>query len=124
MKDDTRSVLVVKQPWADKIVKGEKTWELRGRRTNKRGRVAIAVSGQGGLIIGGATLVDCHGPVKKDEMATALDKHCVPAASRLGRYDKTYAWEFKDACKLEAPITYTHRHGAVIWAKLPHPVRV
>ena len=50
--------IVVKKPWAAMLVSGEKVWELRGKRTGHRGRVAIAESGTGALI-GECVLIDC-----------------------------------------------------------------
>jgi ASCH domain len=37
--------LRVKQPWIDLILRGVKTWELRGSRTKASGRIALIQSG-------------------------------------------------------------------------------
>ena len=43
------SALIVKEKWALKPLNGEKTWEIRGSSTSKRGKIAIAISGTGKL---------------------------------------------------------------------------
>lgn len=39
--------LIIKKQFLDKIFSGKKTWELRGSRTHKRGRIALIESGSG-----------------------------------------------------------------------------
>ena len=39
------SALILKEDWLDMILSGRKTWEIRSRRTTKRERVALALSG-------------------------------------------------------------------------------
>ena len=43
--------LIVRQPWIDLILSGEKTWEMRSRPTNVRGRIGLIEQGTG-LIVG------------------------------------------------------------------------
>jgi hypothetical protein len=114
----------VKQPWAGLLASGAKTWELRSRQTHKRGRVAIVASGTGGWVVGGATLVACHGPLSAAQLAATQALHRVPATATVGRYKATYAWEFADAAELAAPVSYKHPAGAVIWVVLAEPVTV
>eukprot|EP00435_Cladocopium_sp_Y103_P051669 s737_g16.t1 len=57
MSDGPQSALIVKEKWALKLLNGEKSWEIRGSSTSKRGTIAIAVSGTGKLY-GEITLVD------------------------------------------------------------------
>jgi hypothetical protein len=116
--------LLVKQPWVGLLASGAKTWELRGSRTHKRGRVALVASGTGGWVVGGATLVGCHGPLSAEQLAATQALHHVPPTATVGRYKETYAWEFADATQLEAPVRYNHPAGAVIWVVLPEPVAV
>jgi hypothetical protein len=42
--------LLVKQPWIDLILRGVKTWELRGSRTKASGRIALIQSGTGTVV--------------------------------------------------------------------------
>ena len=117
LSSHTSQGLLVRQPWASLLVSGAKTWELRGSRTHKRGRVAIVASRTGGWIVGGATLVACHGPLSPAQLVAAEALHRVPPGSTVGRYKETYAWEFVDARKLVMPLRYTHPAGAVIWVQ-------
>jgi hypothetical protein len=79
--EGTPRALLVKQPWAGLLARGEKQWELRSRHTLTRGRVAFVASGTGGFIVGGATLVDCLGPLSRAELAAAGAQHRVPPGS-------------------------------------------
>lgn len=48
--------LIIKSKWADLILSGEKTWEIRGSQTHQRGRIGIIKSGTG-KIFGSVELV-------------------------------------------------------------------
>lgn len=121
----TSVALLVMQPWASLLATGAKTWELRGRRTHKRGRVALVASRTGGFVVGGATLVACHGPLSAAQLAASQALHRVPAAATVGRrYKEVWAWEFADGCKLAVPLRYDHPPGAVIWVNLAEPIAV
>ena len=121
----TSLALLVREPWVSLLCRGEKTWELRGSRTHKRGRVALVSSGTGGWVVGGATLVACHGPLTAAQLAATEALHCVPAGgTAAGRYKTVYAWEFAAAAELACPLRYDHPSGAVIWVTLPEPVEV
>ena len=50
--------LIIKQKWLDKIFAGEKTWEIRGSKTQIRGQIYLIQSGTK-HIYGKADLVDC-----------------------------------------------------------------
>ena len=106
------------------LCRGAKKWELLGRRTHKRGRVALVASGTGGWVVGGATLVNCHGPLTAAQLAATRALHCVPAGADVAGYKDVYAWEFADAVELAAPVPYQHPHGAIIWVTLPEPLVV
>lgn len=119
----TVQALLVRQPWVSLLCRGEKTWELRGSRTHKRGRVALVASGEGGRIVGGATLVACHGPLSAEQLEQTQALHRVPAAAGAGRrYRHVWAWEFAAAASLPLPVAYVHPPGAVIWVNLQQPV--
>jgi ASCH domain len=72
----TCHAILLKEKWAKLIADGEKTWEVRGRPETRRGRVALIAAGTGGFIIGGATLVECLGPLTRDELSANTAKHC------------------------------------------------
>jgi hypothetical protein len=115
--------LLIKEPWIDYILAGNKTWEIRGRKTNRRGRIALIRSGSG-LIVGVCDLLGVRGPLSKEELLQNIDKHLIPRSvieSGL-RYKKPHAWVLENARALDLPITYQHPPGAVIWVVLSdHP---
>ncbi len=118
--DAIDSGLIIKGEWLDRIFDGGKTWEIRGRNTNKRGPIALIQSGTG-HVFGTAELVDVVGPLSKEEMLANVDKHQIPAEEiEAGMpYQKTYAYVLKNPKRFETPTPYDHNLGAVTWVKLP-----
>lgn len=89
--------LSVKQPWASLIASGEKTIEVRSRRTKFRGRVLICVSKRpvmdglpAGVAICTVELVDCRPLEPADERL-----------SGVGHMDDQWAWILRDARPVE-----------------------
>ena len=107
--------LVVRQPWANYILDGAKTWEIRGSKTTRRGWIHLAQSGTGKLV-GGARLVDCI-RVPHSEFMKHRDLHCVPALSVV-KYKAIYAWVFRGARRYKEPFEYSHTTGAIIWVRV------
>jgi len=109
--------LLIKTPWIDLIISGEKTWELRSRGTNVRGKIALIRSGSGS-IVGTATLADCF-PASDELLAKNLKKHRV-SMRQVHDYGKDiFVWRLEDARALPKPMPYHHPQGAVIWVTLP-----
>jgi hypothetical protein len=106
--------LVIDEPWITKIVRGEKTWEMRSKPTTKRGRIALIKKGSG-LIVGLATITGVLGPFTDDEIATNFKHHRVPMHV-IGKW--RFAWVLKDVLHLATPVPYVHNKGAVIWVNL------
>jgi len=109
--------LIIKQPWIDLILRGEKVWEMRSRATHIRGRIGLIEQGTG-LIIGEGELVDC---IAIDQLGISLNMpsrplveyHCVSDESLLTKY--RFAWVIENPVRYETPIPYEHPKGAVIW---------
>jgi hypothetical protein len=114
--------LIIKSPWIDKILTGEKSWEIRSSRINIRGPIALIRKGSG-AIIGTCRLVDVKGPLTPAEFSRNEARHRVPQTWLAeNRYEKIYAWVLQDAKPLPIPIPYNHPNGAVIWVDLSnHP---
>ena len=109
--------LIIKPYWGNKILKGEKIWEIRGTNTKHRGHTEIIYSGSG-HVYGGANLVDSF-KISRAIFETSRDKHQIePWRFDLGRYKEIFAWVFEDAQLYRSPIPYTHPQGAVIWVNL------
>src|SRR5437867_1580017 len=90
--------LLVKQPWIDKILGGEKRWEIRGSRTKVRGPIALIQSGTG-CVVGTCELVDVEGPLSLAELHLRITRHRVPPSYLNAGlpYPKTYAWVLRRA---------------------------
>ena len=108
-----KSVLVVKRRWLDKILAGQKTWEIRGGPTAKRGWIHFAQSGTTGKLMGRARLVGCH-RVSRSSFEQNVSHHCVDSWDDV-KYKKPYAWVLEDAERFERPFDYEYKKGAVIF---------
>jgi len=111
--------LMIRSPWIEKILEGEKTWEVRGSNTKTRGTIALIRSGSG-LVVGTCKLVDVVGPLSPSEFKRNTPRHHVKVRNRGNHlpYKKTYAWVLSDAISLKKPRPYKHPRGAAIWVKL------
>jgi predicted transcriptional regulator len=109
--------LIVKEPYASLIVSGEKTWEIRKRRTNVRGEIFIISNGK---ILGRVRLVDVLGPFTAEELAEHSDKHRVSydVLKDYAKGCKLYAWVLKDAERFEEPMEVKIPKGAQVWVRL------
>ncbi|SFA90796.1 ASCH domain-containing protein [Cohnella sp. OV330] len=104
--------LIIKPYWADLILAGQKTWEIRGSYTHHRGPTAIIKSGSG-KVYGVVNIVDCMS-LPFSSWSKNKSKHHVP----FGRitYERPHAWVLQDARMLPEPLPYVHPQGAVIWS--------
>lgn len=107
--------LVIKSPWIDLILNGQKTWEIRSRKTNVRGRIAIIQSGTG-LVYGEAVLTDCI-ELTREMLERNVDRHKIDDLS-IVTYEHPCAWVVKDAQRYEKPVPYKHPQGAVVWVNI------
>jgi ASCH domain len=102
--------LLIRRPWIDKILDGEKTWEIRGSRVRIHGpeRIALVASGTGTLI-GVCDLVDCIGLLTQHQYRRNVKKAGTrPSEAMLGHYRQTFAWVVENARKLKKPVPYQH----------------
>ena len=116
VKRSSKVALVVKKQWLDKILSGEKDWEIRSSNTSRRGWIHFAESGAGGRLLGRAQLVDCF-ELTKTEFTTQKIHHCVPRSSEMP-YKRMYAWVLEKAQRFPKLFRFTHAKGAVIWVKV------
>ena len=107
--------LIIKKPWIDYILNGEKVWEIRGSKTKIRGKIELIQSGSG-LVVGCCEVVDCI-KLSGDDYIQNIDKHNIKNVSTLP-YKQTYAWVLKNAKRYEEPKKYKHPNGAIIWVNL------
>ena len=107
--------LIIKKPWIDYILDGEKIWEIRGCATKKRGKIEL-IQSKSGLVVGCCDLIDCL-KLSLEDYKKSIDKHCIKNVDKLP-YKSTFAWVVSNPLRYEAPRKYTHPNGAVIWVKL------
>ena len=69
--------LVIKQPWLDMILRGEKTWEMRSQPCRHRGPVALIEKGSG-MVMGVAEIVHDLPPQSRSDWERTKDKHRIP----------------------------------------------
>lgn len=107
--------LIIKRPWIDYILEGKKTWEIRGSKTNIKGKIELIQSGSG-LVVGSCEIIDCK-ELTLEDYKRNIDKHNIQNVEDLP-YKKTFAWVIADARRYETPRKYKHPQGAIIWVNL------
>ena len=74
--------LIIKKPWIDLILDGEKTWEMRSRKTKITGWIGLIEQGSG-LIVGRAFLTCGWHKPSTSELIDNKSKHMVDDLSLL-----------------------------------------
>ena len=124
--------LVLRPEWAQKVLDGSKTLELRGSATKKRCKVAVAVSGTG-CLAGEVRITDCILIAERNN-ETGLYEDCAPYSLRalahqhhvdnpeeVLKYQKVFGWVLEEARPYEFPESYRHAAGAIGWVRLDGP---
>jgi hypothetical protein len=111
--------LLIRTAPITKILAGTKTWEIRGTRTHKRGRIALVESGTG-TVVGVTEIVDAVGPLSATEFVRNAKRAGLSRTTRSRGlpYARTFAWVLRHSRKLLKPVPYRHPPGAVIWVRL------
>jgi hypothetical protein len=109
--------LIIDEPWISLIVTGEKTWEMRSRNTNMRGRIGLIRKGSK-TVIGLADLIDTLPKLPRSELRASFAKHRVPESEIDEDLKWSTAWVLQRARSLPEPVPYRHPAGAVIWVNL------
>src|SRR5690554_3847384 len=60
--------LIIAKPWIGKILRGEKTWEMRSAHTHVRGPIALIEKGSG-LIVGEAYNIESIRPLGFEDIS-------------------------------------------------------
>src|SRR5687768_3785534 len=102
--------LVIASPWIEKVLAGEKTWEIRSKPNGRTGRIALAK--KGGPLVGTCAIGESI-PLSKEDFAKHFAKHRVPPEELAGFYGgrAVFAWPLSDVRPLEPPIRYKHPGG-------------
>jgi hypothetical protein len=91
---------------------------MRTKRTTRRGRIGL-IRSKSGLVVGDANLVDVVGPLTHHQLLQNAKKMNEEGWEVSAPEVPTFAWVLEDARRYEPSVPYTHRSGAVIWARLP-----
>ena len=116
VKRSSKIALVVKKEWLDKILSGEKDWEIRSRNTSIRGWIHFTESGAGNKLQGRAQLVDSFELTKTEFIRQKLH-HCVHRSSQVP-YTRRYAWVLQDAERFSELFEFKRAPGAVVWVRV------
>ncbi|NRU52450.1 ASCH domain-containing protein [Clostridium beijerinckii] len=108
--------LIIKPKWAELILNGEKTIELRGSNTNIRGTIGI-IKSKSKMVYGTVDLVDCI-PLSREEFYNTMVQHQVRESFDHIPYKKLYGWILENPIIYNEPIPYEHKQGCVIWVNL------
>jgi hypothetical protein len=118
MEVPTRA-LVIASPHIDRILAGEKIWEMRSRNCRIRGPIGLIKKGSG-KVVGLAEITGVIGPLSNDEMLANQEKHRInpqrladPAVAKWNR-----AWVLSNIKALNHPVHYIHKNGAQSWIVL------
>merc|ERR1712146_708460 len=102
--------LLIRHRWLELILRRRKTWEIRSKPTQIRGRIELGEAGTS-TMVGSAEIVGCR-RVTKLELAKSITKHRVPNSARVIPYKYAYAWILKNAKRYPKPKPYRHPYGA------------
>ena len=124
-------VIILLPQWAELILDGTKTAEVRGQNTHKRGTVLISRSGEKS-IVGSVDIVDREGPVTKERFEELRELHRVDGSIQTTRahatdqdipYKKTFIYHLKSPIRFETPIPFERKSGPVTWARFTGSVQ-
>lgn len=113
--DQITRALIVRQPWIELILSGQKTWEMRSTGTSIRGRIGLIEQGTG-LIVGECSLDHVGEPIDRFNLGYGHHLHKVDDFELLEKW--RFPWVLSGAVRYKTPIEYSHPKGAVIWVKL------
>jgi predicted transcriptional regulator len=114
--------LIIKEPWASKVVSGEKTIELRTMQTTKVGQEIYIAKAGTKTLIGRVTIEKCVRLTLEDYMCLQ-DKH-LARDFYIDKFEnkKIYGWYLINPVRFDKPIVYEHPRGAQIWVVIPDNV--
>jgi hypothetical protein len=113
----TLNAVPIRAPFVDWILDGKKTWEIRTRSTNIRGRIGL-IKSKSLTVVGTCEIVDVLGPLTaamiRKNARSKMNEAPGDCAGCVGQY----AWVLGDVRRILRPMPYLHPSGAVVWVKL------
>lgn len=122
--DPPVSALIIDTPHIDRILAGDKTWEMRSKNCTVRGTIGLIRKGSG-QVVGLVDIVGVKGPLTRDELLANLDRHRRTAeqVDDPGLAKWNIAWVMENARALARPVAYVHIKGAQSWIRLDEAAR-
>lgn len=116
--------LVIASPHIERILNGEKKWEMRSRGCKIRGTIGLIRKGSG-QVVGVANITGTKGPLGFNELVESHNKHRLGHAqlSNPEMMKWNIAWILEGVQGFSNPVAYQHPNGAQSWVKLDEPVR-
>ena len=108
--------LIIKDYWANKILDGQKSIELRSSNTKIRGTIGVIIS-KTSKVWGTVDIVDSI-ELSDEDFYNLAEKHLVTCNREDISYKKLYGWVLENPKRFEEPIPYDHKKGCVIWVNL------
>ena len=116
--------LVIASPHIDRILAGEKTWEMRSRNCRIRGPIGLIKKGSG-TVVGLAEITDVIDPLSPAGMLVNQDKHRITpqrfADPSVAKWNHT--WVLSDVKAFDNPMPYVYPNGAQSWVILDDRAR-
>jgi len=111
--------LIIRKPWLDQVMSGEKTLEIRGSNSSHVGEPIALIEG-GSSIIRGFCVLEESIYLTEDLWYKEMDNHLVDCSyyEITCTYYNPYGWRFKDVVPCSKKVKYKHPSGAVIWVNL------
>lgn len=104
--------LIIRAEPLEKILSGQKTWEMRSSHTKIRGPIGLIQKGSK-AVHGVASIIDSRGPLNQSEMLSNIHCHKISAdrlnSGEVANYN--YAWILGNVRRLPKPIPYQHGGG-------------
>jgi hypothetical protein len=113
----TLNAVPILAPYVDWILEGKKTWEIRSRLTNIRGRIGL-IKSKTLTVVGTCEIVDVIGPLTRAMIQKSARSKMNEAPKDCADCVGSYAWVLGDVRRLVEPMPYKHPSGAVTWVKL------
>tara|TARA_B110000008_G_scaffold273776_1_gene308568 strand:+ start:297 stop:698 length:402 start_codon:yes stop_codon:yes gene_type:complete len=111
------SILIVKEKYADMLLSGYKTMEIRGMSCKKKVGETVYIAKSGTQQIFGCVIFQgCYGPLSDEDIINYQDLHRV-YETPINWYKKTYGWSFSCPIVFENSIPYKKKRGAIVWVK-------
>ena len=111
--------LIIADPWIGYVLDGTKDWEMRASGASHRGWFGLIRKGTG-AIYGVARLIEVGTQLSPTEMIATFERHRIPEHMiRSGEVAKwNTPWKLADVHRLDQPVPYLHKRGAVTWVEL------